>query len=77
MESFNHNFSELFTQLGLPSDAAAVEQFIHDHRGLPGETRLWEADFWTPAQADFIRQSLEEDSDWSELVDQLDARLRG
>ncbi len=77
MEDFNHTFSELFEQLGLPSDVDSIERWIGAHHGLDRSVHLWEAEFWTPAQAEFIHEALEEDSDWAELVDQLDARLRG
>ena len=38
--------------------------------------RLHEAAFWTPAQADFLREEILEDADWAEAVDELNVRLR-
>lgn len=35
-----------------------------------------QASFWTQAQASFLREAIEEDADWVELVDQLDVMLR-
>ncbi|TBT33456.1 DUF2789 family protein, partial [Vibrio parahaemolyticus] len=35
-----------------------------------------EASFWTHSQAAFLKQAIEEDADWAELVDQLDVMLR-
>jgi hypothetical protein len=35
-----------------------------------------QASFWTQAQASFLREAIEEDADWAELVDQLDVMLR-
>ena len=35
-----------------------------------------DAPFWTPAQADFLRQALAEDADWSEEVDELAVLLQ-
>ena len=34
--------------------------------------------FWTQAQNEFfcVKQAIEEDADWAELVDQLDVMLR-
>ncbi|NMU76583.1 DUF2789 family protein, partial [Vibrio parahaemolyticus] len=32
--------------------------------------------FWTMSQANFLKQAIEEDADWAELVDQLDVMLR-
>jgi hypothetical protein len=34
------------------------------------------AEFWNVAQASFLADSLQEDSDWSEIIDQLDIMLR-
>jgi len=39
--------------------------------------KIADAPFWTPAQAAFLREKLNEDADWAELVDQLSAALRG
>lgn len=71
-----HNLSDLFAQLGLPSDAAAIESFISAHSPLPEAIRLHEAPFWTPAQAAFLREEFLDDADWAEAVDELNVRLR-
>lgn len=76
MEKSQHTLSELFAQLGLPADAAAIKAFIATHASLPHQVALADAPFWTPAQAGFLREELTEDADWAELVDQLDACLR-
>jgi hypothetical protein len=76
MDTSPHNLSTLFEQLGLPSEAAAIKTFIHWHRPLDPKTPLWQAAWWTPAQAEFLQQAIEEDSDWAEQVDELDALLR-
>lgn len=76
MENSQHTFSELFAQLGLLADAASIEAFIAAHAPLPHQSALADAPFWTPAQAAFLREALEEDADWAELIDLLDARLR-
>ena len=76
METTPHNLSTLFDQLGLPSDALAIQNFIHGHRPFDPNTPLQQASWWTPAQAEFLKQAIEEDSDWAEPVDELDARLR-
>jgi hypothetical protein len=65
----------LFEQLGLSSNETAIENFIfnnHMGRDIP----LDHAAFWNTGQAQFIREALDQDSDWSEVVDQLDAMLR-
>jgi hypothetical protein len=71
-----HHFSDLFAQLGLPSDEPGIRQFIAAHAPLAPGLKLPEAPFWTPAQAAFLRESLQQDADWAELADQLSAALR-
>lgn len=77
MELSNHPFTELFDQLGLPSDEPSIVAFIAKHRPLPDGVTLPEADFWTPSQAAFFRESIHADADWAEVVDQLNLALRG
>jgi hypothetical protein len=76
MEHNFHPFHELFEQLGLPSTPDAIREFIARHRPLPHDIPLHEAPFWTPAQAAFLREAIEADSDWAEVVDALNAALR-
>ena len=76
MDLSRHALTDLFDQLGLPSSAADIERFVATHRPLPHGTLLADASFWTPSQARFLREELEEDADWAELVDELDAMLR-
>ena len=40
------------------------------------EIALADAFFWTPAQAAFLREKIQEDADWAEIVDQLNLMLR-
>lgn len=76
METERHTFSDLFAQLGLPADAAAIEQFIRVHTPLPADILLHQAPFWTPSQAAFLSTELQEDADWAATVDQLNLQLR-
>ncbi len=76
MELTNHSMTDLFLQLGLPSEKADIERFIASHRPLPEDVRLAEASFWTPGQAQFLREEIRDDADWAELVDQLNLALR-
>ena len=76
MESGIHEFGDLFGQLGLPTDRAAIEAFIAKHRPLPGQIALADAPFWSLGQAQFLREQIALDADWAELVDALSARLR-
>ena len=77
MEQPIHQFSELFAQLGLPTDEAAIQQFIAAHTPLRTDIDLADAPFWTEAQAAFLREEKLEDADWAEVVDQLNLALRG
>lgn len=76
MESQTHTLANLFAQLGLPGDQAAIEAFIEQHAPLPNDLRLADAPFWTPSQAAFLKADISEDSDWSAVVDGLDVLLR-
>ncbi len=75
METTSHDVHTLFEQLGLPSDPSAIARFVEAHpvdEAIP----IDEAPFWTPSQAAFLREALEEDAAWAEPVDELSARLR-
>ena len=72
-----HPFSELFAQLGLPADEAAIRQFIATHSPLRSDLDLADAPFWTDSQAAFLKEETQGDADWAELVDQLNLALRG
>lgn len=76
MDSAYHSMVNLFQQLGLPSEPEKIDDFIARHRCLMDGQSLDAAPFWTDSQAEFIREAREEDSNWTEAVDQLDARLR-
>lgn len=76
MEHGFHPLTELFDQLGLPSDAASIDAFVAQHCPLNYEIALADAPFWNIAQAQFIRETIEADADWVEAVDHLDALLR-
>lgn len=67
----------LFDQLGLPSWEEAIDRFIDEHGGLDPDMELADAQVWTDSQRAFLRQAIAEDSDWAEVVDHLDALMRG
>ena len=75
MERSVHNLSNLFSQLGKPSDDESIRQFIAAYRPIPGAVRLHEAACWTPAQAAFLCEAILDDADWAEVVDELNSRL--
>ncbi|NOQ68980.1 MAG: DUF2789 family protein, partial [Gammaproteobacteria bacterium] len=68
--------SELFKQLGLGSNHEEIEGFLREHAPLSTGILLSDAPFWSPAQAAFLREARESDSDWSEVVDALNVALR-
>ena len=70
-----HSINNLFAQLGLPSDQAAVENFIKTHSPMATDVVLSDAPFWTPAQASFLCEEILKDADWAEVIDELNARL--
>lgn len=77
MDSNYHRFTELFQQLGLPADVRSIRDFLVCHSPLHPSIRLETAPFWTQAQSTLLRDEILLDADWAEVVDQLNAALRG
>lgn len=75
MDTSAHTFSALFEQLGLPADNDSIEQFIRTHRLFSSEIPLHQASFWNETQAEFLREAISNDSDWAEVVDELNNSL--
>ena len=71
METPFHPLAELFRQLGLSDEPAAIERFVATHRPLPAGVSLCDATFWTVSQVQFLRQAILLDADWAEPVDTL------
>ena len=76
MDLSAHTLATLFEQLGLPATEAAINAFIDQHSPLDPQLTLQEASFWNPGQRSFLIEALAEDSDWTEMVEHLDAFLR-
>jgi antitoxin component of RelBE/YafQ-DinJ toxin-antitoxin module len=76
MDTSEHTLESLFTQLGLENSEQAIETFIRQNRIQDKNLPLDQAPFWNEAQATFIRESWENDADWVDAVDHLDALLR-
>lgn len=66
----SRTLEELFKQLGLSSQKIHIERFIERHQLKPGSV-LADAIYWTSDQKAFLIEAKEEDSEWSEVVDQL------
>jgi hypothetical protein len=76
MDLSRHSLEDLFAQLGLSATAEDIRRFVTRHRPLDDRVALADAKFWTPAQAQFLREEIGEDADWAEVVDQLNLMLR-
>jgi hypothetical protein len=74
MEQSQHELSDLFLQLGLPNDEAGIRRFCAEHK-LAEQEKLPDAKFWTVAQAQFLRESWQQDADWAVLIDRLNTSL--
>lgn len=75
METHLHTMGNLFAQLGLPTDPAAIDEFIAAHSPLGDGVALYRAPFWTAAQRAFLKEEIIDDADWSAVIDELNARL--
>lgn len=74
MDTSKHDLATFFQQLGLPDSPEEINTFIVTHQ-LPAGVPLGKANFWTPAQAAFIKQVYINDSDWVKVADDLATRL--
>ncbi|MGI5309230.1 DUF2789 domain-containing protein [Rheinheimera sp. WS51] len=74
MQAEIHRMASLFAQLGLPSEPKAIISFIQSHK-LAANVAIEDAPFWQPNQAAFIRESLKEDAEWCEVIDELNILL--
>lgn len=75
MEYQFHSLQGLFEQLGLDSSPAQIRLFLKTHAPLPHDLALHDAPFWTASQASFLREAVQDDSDWAEVVDALNSEL--
>ncbi|WP_166269647.1 DUF2789 domain-containing protein [Marinobacter caseinilyticus] len=76
MDTSNHTLTTLFEQLGLPAGDDDIRQFITAHSPLEPYVKLIDAPFWSESQSRFLREGIADDSDWAEIIDELDAQLR-
>ena len=71
-----YDLKALFAQFGLPASDAAIADFVDQHRPLDPSVKLEDAPFWNGTQKRFLAAAVEEDAEWVEAVNQLDALLR-
>lgn len=76
MDTGDHSLYSLFDQLGLDSSEEGIKRFIDTHAPLEKSVELHQASFWKSSQADFLKQAIDDDADWAEIVDQLNIMLR-
>ena len=74
MDTSAHTLGTLFAQLGLESNEQAITQFISKHK-LAAGMAIQDAPFWNTSQASFLRESLKQDAEWCEIIDELNTRL--
>jgi hypothetical protein len=74
MELPAYNLTTLFDQLGLPSEETAIDDFIEAHP-LEPDTKLIDAEFWSPQQAQLLKEWLRADGEEAVMVDELNVRL--
>ncbi|QLF93321.1 DUF2789 domain-containing protein [Pseudomonas sp. ABC1] len=66
--------TNLFLQLGLEADEAAIAQFIKTHQ-LSTDISITEAPYWNDAQRQFLGEQIKSDAAWAIVVDQLNESL--
>ncbi|MGQ8363676.1 DUF2789 domain-containing protein [Glaciecola sp. 1036] len=69
------SIEDLFQQLGLKNDQAAIDAFIEEHKGLNDNVYLHKAPYWNESQSAFLKEAIVEDAAWAEVIDELNARL--
>lgn len=75
MDANQHTLSNLFAQLGLPAEPAAIDAFVAAHRPLGKGVALYRAPFWSESQRVFLKEEIIEDADWAGVIDELNVRL--
>jgi hypothetical protein len=67
--------TQLFKQLGLPSDEASIQLFISQHDGVCRGCGLVQAPIWNASQREFLQEAVAQDSEWSMMAEALMAAL--
>ena len=75
MDTTPIDLSHLFAQLGLENNQQAIDSFIASH-SIADDIVISQAHFWTSSQRAFLIEALEDDANWSDLIDHLDTLLR-
>jgi diphthamide synthase (EF-2-diphthine--ammonia ligase) len=67
--------ADLFRQLGLPSEAQAIDKFIRQHQGVCRQHTLVAAPLWNDSQRQFLKEAIAQDSDWAIVAEKLTSQL--
>jgi hypothetical protein len=70
-----YTLPDLFKQLGLASDQAAIDSFIAQHSGVCTHCGLPDAPIWTDIQRSFLHDAVAQDSEWSMISETLTGML--
>ncbi|MBL6734695.1 MAG: DUF2789 family protein [Shewanellaceae bacterium] len=70
METFKHDITHLFDQLGLPNASSDIETFIMNNRLKEGQ-HITEAKCWNESQIEFFKNEFDQDSEWCIAIDEL------
>ncbi|WP_040725259.1 DUF2789 domain-containing protein [Thiomicrorhabdus sp. Kp2] len=76
MEAPTHDLAALFAQLGLENSQQSIDGFINKHAPLNAKLMLHQASFWSESQSQFLKESIDNDADWADVVNHLDTLLR-
>jgi hypothetical protein len=66
----------LFDQLGLPSSDDDIAGFVERHQPVGDAVYLHQMSFFNKSQQAFLREAVENDADWAEVIDTLDSLIR-
>jgi hypothetical protein len=67
--------TDLFEQLGLPSDEASIQIFISQNDGVCRACGLVQAPIWSESQRNFLKEAVADDADWALPAEALTAAL--
>ena len=74
MDETEPTMTNLFLQLGLDADDAAIARFIGAHP-LAAGVHIADAPYWNDGQRQFLSEQLGADARWTTIVDQLNESL--
>lgn len=70
-----YTMTDLFKQLGLPADHHSIAAFIDKHAGACQTCALPYAMIWTESQRAFLKEAINDDSDWAIPAERLTSLL--